>query len=226
MDETTYALMGKQDAESKLASQTSSWLSVFCCASTQPMKLQYPLEQKLGELATINGIYVISIIACSRERVFGASPRPFDQTLGKSMPPERKNLIITFGSPPNAPINGPPLIAEAYFDHLKQIADQQTGVVALPGHLLNFKTVQGGKTVTTASQELLIGHRDWRIPLWKNVASYSRAVWLFIYGEDQYQKNTLFQHSLAEVGLIPPEASPISAQVDIIRLRNPKVSQL
>ena len=109
-------------------------------------------------ISKINGGYIVVVLACCREkfelRDVGDTP-PMDDIRG-----DEQNLYITFGCPPNRSVPGATTISKAYFNVLKENANQMTGSVVIPTALM-FWTIHGSEPLNLLSRPTQLEHLDW-----------------------------------------------------------------
>ena len=122
----------------------------------------YPLEKMLRVLATTPKSYVLAVLDCCRAE-FKAQHRGF-QAADNSNPDadQRTNLIITYGCPPSDTTPAKSTISVAYFDKLRQKADDATGEVKLPYALVGWRGTDGkSETLTLTDMELKLKFENW-----------------------------------------------------------------
>ena len=79
----------------------------------RPIEWRFPIERELQKLARGNGCYVISVLDCCREKWVTKDDR-FRFPEEPDAEGER-NLILTFGCPPNCTVDANSFISYQYF---------------------------------------------------------------------------------------------------------------
>jgi len=125
-------------------------------------KSRFPLEKFLRTLGMTPGGYVMGMLDCCRERISDAmrgSGAANSEVLDEVE--NYRNVVLSFGCPPNSGVDARSTIAIDYFAKLKQIANPYDGSVILPGRFLTWSPGNGGEHVPLYTEELRLVHSDW-----------------------------------------------------------------
>ena len=181
-------------------------------AANKPEQWSYPIEQKLEKLAKLNGAYVVAVLDCGRQLKEGLDEGRVDKRTDANT-----NLVISYRCPPNSSVIDNPSISEAYLKQLKSIAVQNSSAVFLPGRLLNWVNMNGGKTVAHTTLPLRLDYIHWE------VASYERFVYLNIRITDENgSEKSEHKENFYKIGMIPSDSSSIEhPNVQVIEILNP-----
>ena len=198
----------------------------------RPIEWRFPIERELRKLARAKGSYVISVLDCCRERWTTKDDNfrfPIeDETEGE------RNLILTFGCPPNCTVDANSFICLQYFQQLKSMAEPETGKLEMPGRIQEWTTKNGGETLALVAQSVEMHHTVWdRVPDWDMMASYQRQVNIFIHVTEDGKLNTKYKDRFHKLGLIPDQIGKTQLRVttdpntttplvETIEINNPK----
>ena len=75
----------------------------------RPQEWRFPVELELKKLSRVNGCYVVSVLDCCRERWVTKDDRY--KLPAEEEPTGDRNLILTFGCPPNCTVDANSLIS-------------------------------------------------------------------------------------------------------------------
>ena len=75
----------------------------------RPQEWRFPVEKELRKLARVNGSYVVSVLDCCRE--MWRTKDDAYRLPEEADPPGDRNLILTFGCPPNCTVDANSLIS-------------------------------------------------------------------------------------------------------------------